>query len=70
MRMREALHRDPVTGKVHPDDKAWMRRTTAVSPILRTCSFCGAAPLRECTTMGGRKRKFHQQRRAPSLGRR
>jgi len=68
--MREALHRYPVTGDIHPDDEAWMRKTTPASPILRACPFCCAKPLQECTSMGGRKRKFHQQRRAPSLGRR
>ncbi len=58
MRMREAL------------DAFDARRQIPLSPILRTCPFCCAKPLRECTTMGGRKRKFHQQRRAPSWGRR
>jgi hypothetical protein len=46
------------------------RKTGPTSPILRTCSFCCAKPMQECTTMGGRKRKFHQQRRAPQFGRR
>jgi hypothetical protein len=70
MRLREALHRHPVTGELHPDDAAWLRETTPQSPILRPCSFCGAKPMRECTTMGGKKRKFHQQRRRPTRGRR
>jgi hypothetical protein len=70
MRMREALHLDPVTGELHPDDRAWLERSVPPSPILRPCPFCCAKPMRECTTKGGRKRKFHQQRRAPSLGRR
>ncbi len=70
MRMREAFHLDPVTGDLHPDDKLWMEKSVPLSPIMRSCPFCCAKPMRECTTMGGRKRKFHQQRRAPSLGRR
>ncbi len=69
MRMREALHRDPVTGDLHPDDQAFLE-SVPLSPILRTCPFCCAAPMRECVSMGGRKRKFHKQRRAVSLGRR
>lgn len=57
MRMREALAKG-------------LTETVPLSPILRACPFCCAKPMRECTTMGGRKRKFHQQRRAPSRGRR
>jgi hypothetical protein len=70
MRMRQALLRDPVTGDLHPDDAAYLARTLPASPILRTCSFCGSHPMRECTTPSGKKVKFHKQRRAPSLGRR
>ncbi len=70
MRMREALLLDPVTDEMHPDDRDWLDRSVPASPILRHCSFCCAKPMQECTTMGGRKRKFHQQRRRPTLGRR
>lgn len=68
MRLREALHMDPVKGGMHVG--VYLRPSEPTSPILRTCSFCGAKPMRECTTLRGRKTKFHRQRRAPSLGRR
>jgi hypothetical protein len=65
MRLRESLHLDAAGEAIHQ-----RRKTGPLSPVERTCSFCGAKPMRECTTMGGRKRKFHQQRRAPQWGRR
>ena len=46
------------------------RDVTPLSPIFVRCSFCGAKALRECTTMRGRRTKFHQQRRAALRGRR
>ncbi len=64
MRMRERLYQD-ATGEV----RLHRHQTGPLSPILRTCPFCCAKPMRECTTMGGRKRKFHAQRRAPQWGR-
>jgi hypothetical protein len=65
-RQREALHAHPSQGGMHTG--VYLRPEPS-SPILRTCRFCGAQPMRECTSRGGKKVRFHRQRRAPSRGR-
>jgi hypothetical protein len=65
LRLREALDRAAVG---HPIFKG--RDVTPASPLFVRCPFCGARPLKECTSMGGRRVKFHQQRRQALRGRR
>lgn len=59
LRMRKALSELPFEGK----------DVTPLSPLFVRCPFCGAKPLRECTTMRGRRTKFHHQRRQAMRGR-
>jgi len=64
LRLREALDRAAGGPLFHGRDVA------PLSPLFVDCPFCGAKALKECTTLGGRRTKFHRQRRRVLRGRR